>query len=120
MLINNWKRLILNKCVRVNKRSTLNRVKYRLGADGVVPNRLRKCGRYIYHYVGGTIVGLSYMSFQNRHSVKTSHATREKIEHVFDLNLVASYIIAASVSWWIKQRVIATVTIKLKPALTRV
>ena len=44
-------------------------------AEGVVPNRLRKCGRYIYRYVGGTIVGLSYMSFQNRHSVKTSHAT---------------------------------------------
>ena len=30
---------------------------------------------YIYRYVGGTIVGLSYMSFQNRHSVKTSCAT---------------------------------------------
>ena len=44
-------------------------------AEGVVPNRLRKCGHYIYRYVGGTIVGLSYMSFQNRHSVKTSHAT---------------------------------------------
>ena len=40
-------------------------------AEGVVPNRLRKCGRYIYRYVGGTTV----MSFQNRHSVKTSHAT---------------------------------------------
>ena len=44
-------------------------------AEGVVPTRLRKCGRYIYRYVGGTIVGLSYMPFQNRHSVKTSHAT---------------------------------------------
>ena len=44
-------------------------------AEGMVPNQLRKCGRYIYRYVGGTIVGLSYMSFQNRHSVKTSHAT---------------------------------------------
>ena len=44
-------------------------------AEGMVPNRLRKCGRYIYRYVGGTIVGLSYMSFQNRHSVKTSHVT---------------------------------------------
>ena len=41
-------------------------------AEGVVPNQLRKCGRYIYRYVGGTIVGLGYMSFQNRHSVKTS------------------------------------------------
>ena len=30
---------------------------------------------YMYRYVGGTIVGLSYVSFQNRHSVKTSHAT---------------------------------------------
>ena len=27
----------------------------------------------------------------------------EKIERVFELKLVASYIIAASVSWWIKQ-----------------
>ena len=44
----------------------------------------------------------------------------EKIERVFELKLVASYIIAASVSGWIKQRVIATVTIKLKPALPRV
>ena len=86
-------------------------------AEGVVP---RKCGLYIYRYVGGTVVGLSYMSFQNRHSVKTSHATREKIERVFELKLAASYIIAASVSWWIKQRVIATVTMKLKPALPRV
>ena len=85
----------------------------------MIPNRLRKCGRYIYRYVGGTIVGLSYM-FQNCYSVKTSHVTREKIEHVFELKLVASYITAASVSWWIKQRVIATVTIKLKPALPRV
>ena len=42
--------------------------------EGVVPNGLRKFGRYIYRYVGGTIVGLSYMSLQNRHSVKTSHA----------------------------------------------
>ena len=41
----------------------------------------------------------------------------EKIERVFELKLVASYIIAASVSWWIKNRVIATVTMKLKPAL---
>ena len=55
------------------------------------------------------------MSFQNRHSVITSHATREKIERVFELKLVASYIIAASVSWWIKQRVIVT-----KPALPKV
>ena len=89
-------------------------------AEGVVPNQLRKCRHCIYWYVGGTIVGLSYMSFQNRHSVKTSYATREKIERVFELKLVASYITAASVSWWIKQRVIATVTIKLKPALPRV
>ena len=38
----------------------------------------------------------------------------EKIEQVFKLKLVASYyIIAASVSWWIKQRVLATVIIKL-------
>ena len=86
----------------------------------MVPNRLRKSGRDIYRYVGEIIVGLSYMSFQNRHSVKTRHATREKIEHVFELKLVASYIITASVSWWIKQRVIATVTMKLKPALPRV
>ena len=34
-------------------------------AEDVVPNQLRKCGHYIYRYVGGTIVGLSYMSFQN-------------------------------------------------------
>ena len=40
----------------------------------MVPNRLRKCGHYIYCYVGGSIVRLSYMSFQNRHSAKTSHA----------------------------------------------
>ena len=33
-------------------------------AEGVVPNRLRKCGLYIYRYVGGTIVGLSYNRFK--------------------------------------------------------
>ena len=44
----------------------------------------------------------------------------EKIERVFEIKLVTSYIIAASVSWWIKNRMIATVTIKLKPALSRV
>ena len=48
-------------------------------AKGVVPNRLKKMrALYIYRYVGGTIVGLSYMSFQNCHSVKTSQATSRK------------------------------------------
>ena len=91
-------------------------------AEGVVPNRLRKCGRYIYRYVGETIVGLSYMPFQIVTVLKQVMRpwSVEKIEHVFELKLVTSYIIAASVSWWIKQRVIATVTIKLKLALPRV
>ena len=41
----------------------------RFRAEGVVPNRLRKCGRLIYSHVDGIIVGLSIMSFENRHNL---------------------------------------------------
>jgi len=38
-------------------------------AEGEVPNRLRKCGCLIYSHVDGIIVGLSIMSFENRHNL---------------------------------------------------
>ena len=66
----------------------------------------------MFRYVGGTIVVLSYMSFKIVTVLKQVMQPVEKIERVFKLKLVASYIITASVSWWIKQRVIATMTIK--------
>ena len=39
-------------------------------AKGMVPNRLRKCGHFIYSHVEGIIVGLSIMSFENRHNLQ--------------------------------------------------
>ena len=42
-------------------------------AKGMVPNRLRKCGHFIYSHVEGIIVGLSIMSFENRHNLQVQN-----------------------------------------------
>ena len=39
-------------------------------AEGMVPNRLRKCRHLIYRHVDGIIVGFSIMSFENRHHLQ--------------------------------------------------
>jgi len=48
-------------------------------AEGVVPNRLRKCGRLIYSHVDGIIVGLSIMSFENCHNLLQVQNFFEKV-----------------------------------------
>ena len=42
-------------------------------AEGVAPNQLRECGRFIYSHVDAIIVGLSIMLFENRHNLQVQN-----------------------------------------------